>query len=128
MSRFMLAIKNIIAGLDGIETMVFDEIDTGISGRVAQTVAEKLNNITVGKQVIAVTHLPQLASFADTHFLISKSIVGGKTLTNLVVLNEDERIEEVSRLAGAVTEVGKLHAKQMIDHAREIKANQKLSS
>lgn len=128
MSRFMLAIKNIIAGLDGIETMVFDEIDTGISGRVAQTVAEKLNNISVGKQVIAVTHLPQLASFADTHFLISKSIVGGKTLTNLVVLNEDERIEEVSRLAGAVTEVGKLHAKQMIDHAREIKANQKFSS
>ncbi len=121
MSRFMLAIKNIIAGLDGIETMVFDEIDTGISGRVAQTVAEKLFNISVGKQVIAVTHLPQLASFADTHFLISKSVVGGKTLTSLVALNEEERVEEVSRLAGAITEAGKLHAKQMIDNAHAIK-------
>ena len=123
MSRFMLAIKNIIAGLDGIETMVFDEIDTGISGKVAQTVAEKLNNISVGKQVIAVTHLPQLASFADTHFLISKSVVGGKTLTSLVVLNEEQRVEEVSRLAGAVTEIGKMHAKQMIENARKIKNN-----
>lgn len=121
MSRFMLAIKNIIAGLDGIETMVFDEIDTGISGKVAQTVAEKLNNISVGKQVIAVTHLPQLASFADTHFLISKSVVDGKTLTSLIVLDEEQRVEEVSRLAGAVTEIGKMHAKQMIENATAIK-------
>lgn len=122
MSRFMLAIKNIIAGLDGIETLVFDEIDTGISGKVAQTVAEKLNNISVGRQVIAVTHLPQLASFADTHFLISKSVTDGKTLTKLVVLSEEERIEEVSRLAGAVTEAGKLHAKQMIESAKRLKS------
>lgn len=121
MSRFMLAIKNIIAGLDGIETMVFDEIDTGISGKVAQTVAEKLNNISIGKQVIAVTHLPQLASFADTHFLISKSVVDGKTLTSLIVLDEEQRVEEVSRLAGAVTEIGKMHAKQMIENATAIK-------
>lgn len=121
MSRFMLAIKNIIAGLDGIETMVFDEIDTGISGKVAQTVAEKLYNISVGKQVIAVTHLPQLASFADTHFLISKSVVDRKTLTSLVVLDDAGRVEEVSRLAGAVTEIGKMHAKQMIENANEIK-------
>lgn len=121
MSRFMLAIKNIIAGLDGIETMVFDEIDTGISGKVAQTVAEKLYNISVGKQVIAVTHLPQLASFADTHFLISKSVVDRKTLTSLIVLDDVGRVEEVSRLAGAVTEIGKMHAKQMIENANEIK-------
>lgn len=121
MSRFMLAIKNIIAGLDGIETLVFDEIDTGISGKVAQTVAEKLNNISKGRQVIAVTHLPQLASFADTHFLISKSVNDGKTHTKLVVLSEDERVEEVARLAGAVTEAGKLHAKQMIENAKSQK-------
>lgn len=125
MSRFMLAIKNIIAGLDGIETMVFDEIDTGISGRVAQTVAEKLDNISVGKQVIAVTHLPQLASFADTHYLITKSVVGAKTITKLEVLDEEGRIAEVSRLAGAVTDVGKLHAKQMIDNAKQIKLTHK---
>lgn len=72
MSRFMLALKNITARLDGIDTMVFDEIDTGISGYIAQVVAEKLYNISVSRQVIAVTHLPQLASMADNHYKIEK--------------------------------------------------------
>lgn len=72
MSRFMLALKNITVRLDGIDTMVFDEIDTGISGYIAQVVAEKLYNISVSRQVIAVTHLPQLASMADNHYKIEK--------------------------------------------------------
>jgi len=121
MSRFMLAVKNIIASLDNIKTMVFDEIDTGISGRVAETVAEKLYNISVGRQVIAVTHLPQLASFADNNYLISKGVVGGKTLTSLKLLDKKGKVEEVARLAGADTASAKLHAEEMIASADKYK-------
>jgi len=122
MSRFMLALKNIIARLDNIETLVFDEIDTGISGVVAHTVAQKLFNISRAKQVIAVTHLPQLASFADHHYLISKSTVGEKTRTDLLLLTGDKRIEEVARLAGSGTEEGIAHAKSLIRQAESFKA------
>ena len=121
MSRFMLALKNIIARLDNIDTLVFDEIDTGISGVVAHTVAKKLYNISRTKQVIAVTHLPQLASFADHHYLISKSTVGDKTLTDLVLLTGDSRVQEVARLAGSTTEAGKAHAVSLISEADRYK-------
>ena len=121
MSRFMLAVKNITAALEGIDVMVFDEIDAGISGKVAETVAEKLYNISVGRQVIAITHLPQLASFADKHYLISKGVVDGKTLTAVKLLSENERVGEVARLAGADTAAAQIHAKEMIDRANEYK-------
>lgn len=122
MSRFMLALKNIIARLDHIETLVFDEIDTGISGVVAHTVAKKLYNISRAKQVIAVTHLPQLASFADHHYLISKSTVGDKTRTDLLLLTGDGRVEEVARLAGSQTREGIAHAESLIRQADAYKA------
>ncbi|MBQ7653295.1 MAG: DNA repair protein RecN [Clostridia bacterium] len=125
MSRFMLAVKNITADLEGIDAMVFDEIDTGISGKVAETVAEKLYNISVGRQVIAVTHLPQLASFADNHYLISKSVTDGKTHTSVVLLSEEDKIKEVARLAGADTAAAKEHAKEMIKRANEYKGKVK---
>lgn len=121
MSRFMLALKNIIARLDNIDTLVFDEIDTGISGVVAHTVAQKLYNISRVKQVIAVTHLPQLASFADHHYLISKSTSGDKTRTDLVLLSGDSRVEEVARLAGSTTAAGLAHADSLIRQADEYK-------
>ena len=122
MSRFMLALKNIIARLDNIETLVFDEIDTGISGVVAHTVAQKLYNISRAKQVIAVTHLPQLASFADHHYLISKSTVGDKTRTDLLLLAGDRRVAEVARLAGSQTKEGIAHAESLIAQADAFKA------
>ena len=122
MSRFMLALKNIIARLDNIETLVFDEIDTGISGVVAHTVAQKLYNISRAKQVIAVTHLPQLASFADHHYLISKSTVGDKTRTDLLLLAGDSRVAEVARLAGSQTKEGIAHAESLIAQADAFKA------
>ena len=121
MSRFMLALKNIIARLDRIETLVFDEIDTGISGVVAHTVAQKLYNISRTKQVIAVTHLPQLASFADHHYLISKSTVGDKTRTDLLLLSHEARVAEVARLAGSTGEAGKAHAVSLIGEADRYK-------
>ncbi len=125
MSRFMLALKNITARLDGISTMVFDEIDTGISGNIAQVVAEKLYNIAVDRQVIAVTHLPQLASMADLHYLIEKSVSGGKTLTRLIGLKGEDEIKEIARLVGgnSYSDYAVLHATEMKNHADAYKAS-----
>ncbi|MBO4535068.1 MAG: DNA repair protein RecN, partial [Clostridia bacterium] len=122
MSRFMLALKNIIARLDNIETLVFDEIDTGISGRVAHTVAQKLYNISKLKQVIAITHLPQLAAFGDHHYLISKATQEGKTRTALLLLEGEAKVDEVARLAGSQTEAGKAHAVELIATADQYKS------
>lgn len=116
MSRFMLALKNITARLDGIDTMVFDEIDTGISGYIAQVVAEKLYNISVSRQVIAVTHLPQLASMADNHYKIEKKETADKTITNVKKLDEDGELQEIARLFG-----GSTYSEHALPHAVEIK-------
>jgi len=115
MSRFMLGLKNITAELENIDTLVFDEIDSGISGRIAKVVACKLYNIAKTRQVLAVTHLPQLASMADTHYLISKSVVGEKTLTSLEALDEAASLKEIMRLAGSLekSESGLENAKEM---------------
>lgn len=118
MSRFMLALKSILASLDHIDTLVFDEIDTGISGVVAHTVAQKLYDISRTKQVIAITHLPQLASFAAHHYLISKATTEGKTRTYLTLLQGDDRIGEVARLAGSTTREGLAHAVSLIQDAQ----------
>ncbi len=123
LSRFMLAVKNIISDIDGIQTMVFDEIDTGISGKIAQVVAEKLYNISTGKQVLAVTHLPQLASMADAHYLISKTTENGKTFTGVKLLDEQGTLEEIARLLGG-SDYGTYalpHAKEMKEHANSYK-------
>lgn len=123
MSRFMLALKNITARLDGIDTMVFDEIDTGISGYIAQVVAEKLFNISVDRQVIAVTHLPQLASMADNHYKIEKHETADKTITSDTKLDTDGELQEISRLIGGNTysEHALPHALEMKKHADEYK-------
>lgn len=123
LSRFMLALKKIIANLDGISTMVFDEIDTGISGKIAQIVARKTYDISKDKQVLAITHLPQLASMADTHFLIQKSSSKDSTSTTLIRLDDNTRIEEVSRLIGGSdsSDFALPHAKEMLDFAQAYK-------
>jgi DNA repair protein RecN (Recombination protein N) len=120
-SRIMLAIKNIAADTGGIPTMIFDEIDTGISGRIAQVVAEKLHNISCGRQVVCVTHLPQIASMADTHFLISKHSDEATTRTSLCALTEPERIREIARLTGGESKVSLAHAREMFDQANAFK-------
>lgn len=126
MSRFMLALKNVIAEIDDIETLVFDEIDTGISGKIAKEVAKKLYNIAVSRQVIAVTHLPQLASMSDCHYLISKSVKNGKTVTDLTRLDEGQTYAELMRLAGSAenSEIGLSHAKELKAWADEYKVSQ----
>ncbi|MCX7884405.1 MAG: DNA repair protein RecN [Caloramator sp.] len=123
MSRIMLAIKTVIAEVDKIPTLIFDEIDTGISGRTAQCVAEKMSLISKSHQILCVTHLPQIASMADKHFKIEKYVNNEKTFTRLYNLDINGKIEELSRmLSGAqVTDITRRHAKEMIELAQKLK-------
>jgi len=123
MSRIMLAIKSIMADNDEISTLIFDEIDTGISGRTAQKVSEKMAFIAREHQVICVTHLPQIAAMADNHFEISKAVSDGKTKTSVSLLKEDEVIKELARMLGGVsiTEAVLENAKDMKTQAEDAK-------
>lgn len=114
-SRFMLAFKTILADTDEIETLVFDEIDTGISGIAAQNVGEKLSDIATKKQIICITHLPQIAANADTHYCIEKKTDGERTFTIVEKLNNEGRKREISRLIS-----GKQITEKTIEHAEEI--------
>ena len=122
MSRIMLAIKSVCAN-DSTATLIFDEIDTGISGRTAQKVSEKMRRIAKEHQVIVVTHLPQIAAMADTHFEISKSVNNGRTITSIETLSEEGKIKELARMLGGVTITDKVleNAKDMKKQADEIK-------
>lgn len=122
-SRIMLAIKTALANLDKIPSLIFDEIDTGISGRAAQAVAEKLGEISLSHQVICVTHLPQIASMADAHFYISKFSTESKTTTHVDELDKKGKIEEVARMLGGVklTDLTLKHSEEMIKMAQAIK-------
>ncbi len=118
LSRIMLAIKNVLAETDGVDTMIFDEIDTGVSGRAAQKIAMKLRSASKGRQVICVTHLAQIAAQGDVHLYISKSVSDGKTYTNIKSLIEEERVAEIARIMGGM-EITKLQ----LESAREMLRN-----
>ncbi|MEG0629596.1 MAG: DNA repair protein RecN [Christensenellaceae bacterium] len=122
-SRIMLAFKNISAGIDDISTMIFDEIDTGISGRMALVVSQKMASISRSRQVICVTHLPQIASMADRNFLITKQSANNITKTSVACLAGDEVFSEIARLSGGIqTQNSISFAKELIDQASEYKA------
>ena len=125
MSRIMLAFKSILAEVDDIPTLIFDEIDTGISGRTAQIVGEKISKISSTHQVICITHLPQIAAMADSHFMIDKIIQGNITKTEIRRLEYADQVEELSRLLGGVslTDTTKKHAKEMLEMSKKIKNN-----
>mgnify|MGYP000581428835 FL=1 len=114
LARIMLAMKNVLSEQDHVGTMVFDEVDTGVSGRAAQKVAEKMARISRRKQVLCVTHLPQLAAMADTHFSVEKGERGGRTYTEVRRLDREQRRRELARLTGS-------HVSQtMLDGAEEL--------
>ena len=114
MSRIMLAIKTILSDVDKVGTLVFDEIDTGISGRAAKAVGEKMIIISKKHQIICVTHLPAIAAKGDYNYFISKSVKGDKTVTSIKQLSEDETIAEIARIAnGDVTEIAIANAKEL---------------
>ena len=119
LSRIMLALKNVIAEKDSIGTLIFDEIDTGLSGRAAQKVAMKLKEVSRGRQVICVTHSAQIAAQADCHMKISKSVSDGKTYTKVERLDTEGRIHEIARITGGleVTELQLKSAEEMLKNA-----------
>ena len=124
LSRIMLAIKSLESSQTGVESMVFDEIDTGISGRMAQIVAEKMITISRSHQVICVTHLPQIAAAADYHYLVSKSVAEGRTETRVAELDKDGRACEISRMisgADGITTETKTYATSLLQAADEMK-------
>lgn len=120
MSRIMLAIKTIMADADDIESLIFDEIDTGISGRTAQMVAEKMNVLGRNHQIICITHLPQIAAMADAHYLIEKSVENNITHSNIFELKEKESVHELARMLGGVeiTDAVVKNAQEMKELAR----------
>lgn len=116
LSRIMLAIKTLLAELDETETLIFDEIDTGISGRTAQKVSEKMALTGHHHQVLCITHLPQIAAMADVHYAIEKKVVNGETITSIEPLNEDEVTKELARMLG-----GTQITRRTMESAREMK-------
>ena len=122
LSRVMLAIKSILSSVDGVDTLVFDEIDAGISGITAQMVAERMKTLSKERQLICITHLPQIAAMSDCHFLIHKQTLDDFTVTLMKELNQEESIEELARmLSGAkTTEITLANAIEMKAHAEKI--------
>lgn len=123
LSRIMLAIKSILADAGVVNTMIFDEIDTGVSGRAAQKIAEKICRLAAKKQIFSITHLAQIASMADNHYLIKKSVENDKTSTTVTLLDEDARCEELARIIGGVTvtELTLKNAQEMLKMATQKK-------
>lgn len=123
LSRMMLALKTIFSRHQGITSIIFDEVDTGVSGRVGQAIAEKIYAVSVGSQVLCISHLPQVAAMANHHYYITKKVQNKRTTTSFTVLKGVEKVEEISRMIAGieVTELTKQHAKEMIEQAEKVK-------
>ena len=121
----MLAMKSVLAQHDPVGSLIFDEIDTGVSGVAAQRVGEKMGALSRVRQIICVTHLPQIAAMADSHFMISKAERGGRTYTSVTPLDRDGRIRELARLHGGdvITETTLRAAAEQLDAADSYKRN-----
>ncbi|MGM9593302.1 MAG: DNA repair protein RecN [Candidatus Onthomonas sp.] len=126
LARIMLALKNVLAENEAVGTLVFDEVDTGVSGRAAQKVARKMSDVARCKQVLCVTHLPQIAAMADVHFSVEKGERAGRTYTAVEQLSRQRRMEELARLSGGeqVTEALLHSAGEMLDQAEQWKTRQ----
>jgi DNA repair protein RecN (Recombination protein N) len=120
LSRLMLALKSLVLSPGVVSTLLFDEVDSGVGGRVAEIVGKKLKQVASHHQVISVTHLPQIAALADAHFVVQKQVEKGRTFTNVARLTEKERVAEVARMLGGVkiTEQTRRHAEEMVRGTR----------
>lgn len=121
LSRVMLALKTIFAQNDGVTSIIFDEVDTGVSGRVAQAIANKIKVIAQHSQVLCISHLPQVAAVAQHHFLIKKSVHDKRTTTSVTVLNQKQRVDELARMLSGekITELTREHASELLRMAQE---------
>ncbi|MCM3665434.1 DNA repair protein RecN [Mesobacillus subterraneus] len=124
LSRIMLALKSIFSKHQGVTSIIFDEVDTGVSGRVAQSIAEKIYNVSTGSQVLCISHLPQVAAMADTHLYIAKVIKNGRTKTSVTPLTVSEKVKEIGRMISGVeiTDLTKQHAEELLKLAQNMKA------
>jgi DNA repair protein RecN (Recombination protein N) len=118
-SRLMLALKNVLARADYIPTLIFDEIDQGIGGRVGVVVGEKLWRLGRRHEVLCVTHLPQLAAFGDQHFSVRKQVHGGRTVTQVRSLDDPSRLEELALMLGSLSEANRTAARETLTSARK---------
>ena len=118
LSRMMLAIKTVLASADVIDTLIFDEVDTGVSGSAAQKVGLKLKEVSASRQVLCVTHQAQIAALADSHFLIKKNVSDGRTYTEISLLNYDGRLRELARILDGVnvTDTALAHAERLMNY------------
>ncbi len=117
LSRVVLALKALLAKTDSVETVVFDEVDAGIGGGVAEVVGKKLADLANHHQVICITHLPQIAKFGDQHYRISKQVVKGRTRTSIDQLSDEDRYKEIARMLGGekITQATLEHAREMLE-------------
>ena len=123
LARIMLALKNVLAENEQVTTLIFDEVDTGVSGRAAQKVARKMSDVARTKQVLCVTHLPQIAAMADSHFCVEKGEADGRTFTAVQQLNDEQRCGELARLTSGdlLTPAALQGAAEMLAQARAYK-------
>jgi DNA repair protein RecN (Recombination protein N) len=122
-SRVMLALKTVLAQADETPTLIFDEIDQGIGGRVGGVVGRKLRELAhlSGHQVLCVTHLPQIAGYGDAHYHVTKHVVGGRTQTEVQILADDDRVEELAQMLGALSQSTRQSAREILNEAAEMK-------
>ncbi len=125
-ARAMLALKNVLTNADHTPTLIFDEVDQGIGGRLGIVIGEKLWRLTGSHQVLCVTHLAQVASFADSHFKVSKQVSGSRTVTNIEQLYDSARVEEITQMLGSETESARLNAHELLGLARQTKLTQQV--
>lgn len=124
LSRIVLALKNVLSRTGSVSSIIFDEVDNGIGGAVAEIVGRKLKEVSANHQVVCITHLPQIACFGDKHMFVSKKVIKGRTVTSLEELDSEQKIEEISRMLGGVnvTEKTREHAREMIHNSRSYKS------
>jgi DNA repair protein RecN (Recombination protein N) len=120
LSRIMLAVKKVLAKTGSVGTLIFDEVDSGIGGAVAEDVGKKLRDVSQHHQIICITHLPQIACFGDTHYRVAKSVSDERTVTSVDVLSEEERLDEIARMLGGaeLTKKTRAHAREMLEMSR----------
>ena len=123
LSRIILALKNVLSRTGSVSSIIFDEVDNGIGGAVAEIVGRKLKEVSANHQVVCITHLPQIACFGDKHMYVSKKVVKGRTVTSLEELDSEQKIEEISRMLGGVnvTQKTREHAREMLNSSRSYK-------
>ena len=121
LSRIMLALKTIFARNEGVTSIIFDEVDTGVSGRVAQAIADKIHEISNHSQVLCISHLPQVAARADYQLHVAKKVVKGRTMTNLTALDDEGRVNEIAKMLAGVdlTELSLEHARELLQMEHE---------